>query len=102
MVVTPAEYAAVERARAIVQLAEAVGNLRKVLVDVSGGHVSMSPMKYGYADYRSYHFRSHIEQGQPADMRVPFKPVDGGIEVLAFGNRHAPSDFHSRFLYRLP
>ena len=81
---------------------EAVGNLRKALVDVSSGHVSTSPMKYGYADYRSYHFQSHVEQGQPADMRVLFKPADGGIEVLAFGDRHVPSDFYSRFLYRLP
>ena len=80
---------------------EAVDNLCKALVDVKSGRVSTSPMKYDYADYRSYHFQAHVEQGQPADMRILFKPVNNGIELLAFGNRHIPSDFYSRFLNRL-
>lgn len=81
---------------------EAVSSLCGALDDVVNGRVSTSTMKYDYADYRSYHFQSHVEQGQPADMRVLFKAVDGGIEVLAFGNRHVPADFYLRFHYRLP
>lgn len=81
---------------------DAVDSLRRALVDVTHGRVTTSPMKYDYADYRSYHFQSRVEQGQPADMRVLFKPIEDGVEVLAFGNRHIPSDFYARFLARLP
>lgn len=68
----------------------------RALRQLIAGTVSAAPLKHNLAGWFSYHYQHARSQGGRADMRIAFRPVDGGIRVRAFGHRDAPTDFYTR------
>ncbi|MBW3088369.1 hypothetical protein KIH77_06450 [Bifidobacterium sp. 82T24] len=74
----------------------AVVSVHDALAKLVAGRVEGAALKYGLAQWRSYHFQHHRFQGARADMRIVYRRTDFGIRVRGFGNRHLPSDIYRR------
>ena len=66
------------------------------LTQLVEGNVEGSPLKYGFSGWRSFHFQHRRGQQSRADMRIVYMPLDTGIRVKGFANRHLPSDIYQR------
>ena len=60
------------------------------------GCVMASDLKYDFKGWKSFHFQHRVGQGVRATMRIVYREVDGGIEVLGFGHRTIPLDLYKR------
>ena len=74
----------------------AVARVHRTLTQLVEGNVEGSPLKYGFSGWRSFHFQHQRGQQSRADMRIVYMPLDTGIRVKGFGNRHLPSDIYQR------
>ena len=74
----------------------AASSTERAMRQLSSGAVSAAPLKHDLAGWFSYHYQHARAQGARADMRIAFKPVEGGIRVRAFGHRDVPTDFYRR------
>lgn len=74
----------------------ACASTQRALRQLTNQEVASSDLKYGFAEWKSYHYQHRVGQGVRATCRVMYREVDGGIEVKGFGHRRIPSDFYER------
>ena len=74
----------------------AVARVHRALTQLVEGNVEGSPLKNGFSGWRSFHFQHRRGQQSRADTRIVYMPLDTGIRVKGFGNRHLPSDIYQR------
>ena len=74
----------------------AVARVHRTLTQLVEGNVEGSPLKYGFSGWRSFHFQHRRGQQSRADTRIVYMPLDTGIRVKGFANRHLPSDIYQR------
>ena len=74
----------------------AVARVHRALTQLVEGNVEGSPLKYGFSGWRSFHFQHRRGQQSRAGMRIVYMPLDTGIRVKGFANRHLPSDIYQR------
>lgn len=74
----------------------AVARVHRTLTQLVEGNVEGSPLKHGFSGWRSFHFQHRRGQQSRAGMRIVYVPLDTGIRVKGFANRHLPSDIYQR------
>ena len=70
--------------------------VHRALTQLVEGNVEGGPLKYGFSGWHSFHFQHRRGQQSRADTRIVYMPLDTGIRVKGFGNRHLPSDIYQR------
>ena len=74
----------------------ACASTRRALEQLARGLVATSDLKYDFEGWRSFHYQHRVGQGVRAGMRIVFREVEDGIEVLGFGHRTIPLDVYGR------
>ena len=85
-----ADYALLEQAIAI------ISSVRGLYMDPDALADDVILLKYGFSGWRSFHFQHRRGQQSRAGMRIVYMPLDTGIRVKGFANRHLPSDIYQR------
>lgn len=73
---------------------QAVDSTVRALRQLVAGAVEGAPLVGDMGGWCSYHYQYWRVRGQRADMRIIYRRSSDGIQVLAFGNRHRPSDIY--------
>lgn len=74
----------------------ACSSTRRALEQLARGAIATSDLKYDFEGWRLFHYQHRVGQGVRAGMRIVFRVVKDGIEVLGFGHRTIPIDVYGR------
>ena len=78
--------------------AQAVASSVRALELAVSGRITPDALRDDLTGWFSYHYQLKRAQGIPADLRLVYRPVKGGIEVKGFGHRFRPADIYRRMM----
>lgn len=63
---------------------------------IAEGKALASSLNRELAGWQSFHYPHSRNHHGKADMRLVYRRVESGVQVLGFGHRHVPSDVYAR------